>query len=111
VGQTGRPHQLGQPGGRSFDDLVRRLRRDVAGPEPGAARRDDQACARVHLSAQRRDYCGSIVGNDHPIDVRITKLRQVTFGEIAGFVLASAVRDTVTDGDNGNARLEVPLDG
>jgi hypothetical protein len=35
----------------------------------------------------------------------------MTFGEIAGFVLASAVSDTVTDGDNGSAEPDVPLDG
>jgi len=34
----------------------------------------------------------------------------MTFGEIAGLVFASAVSDTVTDGDDGGAEPPIALD-
>jgi hypothetical protein len=111
VFEAGRSHQLGQPGGRSLDDLGRRLRRDVTGAEAGAAGRDHQSRAGVHLCAQSRGYCGSIVGDNHPIADGVAGVGELTFGEIAGLVLAGAVRDTVADGDDGDPEPLMVLDG
>jgi len=81
--EAGRAHQLGQPGGRPFDDLGCRLRSDVTGAEAGAARSDHQSRSGVHLGAQRRDYCGSIVGDHHPIDNGVAGVDQLALGEIS----------------------------
>ena len=109
--QAGRSHQLGQPWGRPFDDFGCRLRSDVTGAEPGAARSDHQSRSGVHLGAQCRGYGGSIVGDHHPIDDGVARVGQLTFGEITGLVLASPVSDPVADGDDGGPEPLMILDG
>jgi hypothetical protein len=52
-----------------------------------------------------------LVGDNYAIDYGVTGLGQVMFGEITGVVLACAVRDTVTDGNDGRSDLTVVADG
>src|SRR5665809_123180 len=108
--EPGRSHQLGQPRRRSFDYLGGCLRRDVTGAETGPPRRDDESRACFYLSAQRGDDRGLLVGDHHSIDNRVVGLDQLPLGEIAGFVLARAVRHAVANGDDRSAELRVVTD-
>ena len=95
-----------KPGRLALDDVLRRLGRDVARPEPGAAGRHDQPVVHGQL-AQRALDLRPLVGHDDPAADVEPGGAQERLGRVARRVVPRAVRDAVRHRDDGGATRPV----